>query len=190
MGSGKLVMDEMTDLLAPRQLGYGVSGGAEAAVHAARQYLSNLEPGSAVVKLDFSNAFNALRRDKMLEAVQALAPAIYPFVHSVYSAPSDLLWGDKSITSSEGVQQGDPLGPLLFCLTIHRHCTQLTSEFCVSYLDDITIGGTPEAIVRDLDTIRSATVIGLTLNQRKSEIICDDPVTRGTILVALPAQCN
>ena len=40
--------------------------------------------------------------------------------------------------------------------------------------------------MRDLDIIRSATVIGLTLNQRKSEIICENSVTRGTILVALP----
>lgn len=118
--------------------------------------------------------------------MHALAPVIYPFVHSVYSSPSSLQWGEESISSSEGVQQGDPLGPLLFCLTIHHYCTQVTAEFCVSYLDDITIGGTPEAIMHDLEIIRSASEIGLCLNQQKSEIICEDPVTRGTILVAFP----
>ena len=57
------------------QLGYGVRGGAEAAVHAARKFLQNLEDGHALVKLDFTNAFNSIRR-KMLEAIHDLAPSI------------------------------------------------------------------------------------------------------------------
>ena len=184
--AGRKVMEDVTDLLAPRQLGYGVSGGAEAAVHAAKVYITNLRPEDVLVKLDFRNAFNSIRRDKMLEAVQTLAPEIYPFVHSVYSSESTLLWGDKSIQSSEGVQQGDPLGPLLFCLAIHHHGTQLSSEFCVMYLDDITLGGSPEAVQHDLEIIESMEDIGLSLNNQKSEIICNDPTTRGTILVSLP----
>ncbi len=35
------------------------------------------------------------------------------------------------ISSQEGVQQGDPLGPLLFCLALHRHCMQLCSSLSV-----------------------------------------------------------
>ena len=66
-------MDEATDLLAPRQLGYG---GAEAAVHAARIHLGQLQDDHALVKLDFRNAFNSVHRDKMLEAVEGLVPSI------------------------------------------------------------------------------------------------------------------
>ncbi len=98
----------MTSILAPRQLGFGIKGGAEAAVHAARQYLDNLQANHAVVKLDFRNAFNSVYRDKMLGAIYALAPDIYPFVYSAYSTPSDLSWGDRALLSAEGVQQGDP----------------------------------------------------------------------------------
>ena len=54
------VRDEMAALLAPHQLGYGVRGGAEAAVHAARLYVRDLEQ-RCVLKLDFKNAFNTLR---------------------------------------------------------------------------------------------------------------------------------
>ncbi len=115
--AGFSVVGDMAALLAPHQLGYGVSGGAEAAVHAARKFLSNLDPEHAIVKLDFSNAFNSIRRDSMLEAIRSHAPSIYPLVHTAYSAPSVLRWGDRTISSAEGVQQGDPLGPLLFCLT-------------------------------------------------------------------------
>ena len=53
-------------------------------------------------------------------AVKELAPTIFPYVLSCYSAPSSLFWEDYVIESREGVQQGDPLGPLLFCLAIHE----------------------------------------------------------------------
>ena len=114
----------MASLLAPRQLGYCVRGGAEAAVHAARLYMKDLQH-RCVLKLDFRNAFNTLRRDKMLQAVQNFAPDLFSFVHASYSSPSSLFWSDKIIQSVESVQQGDPLGPLLFCLTIHPLVSQL-----------------------------------------------------------------
>ena len=37
--AGNKVTDDISSLLAPQQLGFGVKGGAEAAVHAPRQYL-------------------------------------------------------------------------------------------------------------------------------------------------------
>ena len=42
--------------------------------------------------------------------------------------------------SAEGVQQGDPLGPLFLSLTVHHLLNQLSSEFKVFYLDDGTLG--------------------------------------------------
>lgn len=172
--AGLSVVVDMTALLAPRQLGYGVRGGAEAAVHAARKFLSNMDPDHALVKLDFRNAFNSIHRDSMLEAVRDLSPTIYPFVHSVYSSPSLLRWGDRTISSAEGVQQGDPLGPLLFCLTIHRHSLELRSEVCIMYLDDITLGGSCTDILHDLQVIADAANLGLVLNSR-SHVVTTPP---------------
>ena len=40
-----------------------------------------------------------------------------------------------------GAQQGDPLGPLLFCLAVHELLSALKSELALGYLDDIEIGG-------------------------------------------------
>ena len=175
------------DLLAPRQLGYGITGGVEAAVHAARCYLQNLQQGEVLVKVDFKNAFNSIRRDKMLLAVEELIPEILPFVHSVYCSPSFLMWGEEVIYSSEGVQQGDPLGPLLFCLTIHKLCKKLTSEFNVFYLDDGTVGGYCDDVVQDVKMIEEgAGALGLQLNRGKTELICTDPVSRKVFLSAFP----
>ena len=46
-----------------------------------------------------------------------------------------------------------------------------------------------EEILHDLEVIESFAEIGLILNNQKSEIICNDPVTRGTIIMALPGAC-
>ena len=180
------VLDDMISLLAPRQLGFGVKGGAEAAVHAARSYLNHLHPDGVMVKLDFRNAFNTVRRDKMLEATKIFAPEVYPFVHSSYSVASSLFWEGRIIQSAEGLQQGDPLGPLLFCLSIHQAISCLTSEFCVCYPDDVTLGGYADAIKHDLEIVRSMEEIGLCLNCVKSEIICNNELIIDSVLLSLP----
>ena len=164
--AGFRVLEDVATLLAPRQLGYSIRGGTEAAVHATIRYLSEFQSDQAIVKLDFKNAFNTVHRDKLLKAIEVLAPTIYPFVHSVYSSPSSLICGDKTISSSDSVQQGDPLGPLLFCLSIHHHCTFLSAELCVMYRDDITLGGSVAEIEYDLEIIESLAAIGLCLNTK------------------------
>ena len=185
--ASKQVMHDMGALLAPHQLGYGIPLGAEATVHAACIYLHNLQPDNVLLKLDFRNAFNCIRWDKMLKSVEELAPELFPFVYFVYSEPSTLFWGDKLLQSSEGVQQGDLLGPLLFCLTIHRLTMQLRSEFFAFYLDDGTLGGSVGDVVEDLWSVeRMAEELGLQLNRGKSEVICGDTATRESFLLAAP----
>ena len=90
------------------------------------------------------------------------------------------------IQSAEGLQQGDPLGPLLFCLSIHRSTSSFTSEFCVCYIDDISLGGPVTSIQDDLEIVYSMEDFGLTLNCAKSEVICCDDLTCTTILSSLP----
>ena len=71
-------------------------------------------------KLDFKNAFNCLHRQKILYAVRDQMPELLPLVLSTYGAPSCLLFGQDIIQSSEGVQQGDPLGS---CCSASRSIT-------------------------------------------------------------------
>ena len=84
------------------------------------------------------------------------------------------------------MQQGDPLGPLLFCLLLHQHSLQLKSEFQALYLDDATLAGNCQDIVHDIQVMREAVDLGLTLNAGKCEIISNDMTTCGTLLVLLP----
>ena len=58
--AGLLVREEMAELLAPIQLGYGIKRGSEAAVHGARLFLKALQNNEVLLKLDFMNAFNTI----------------------------------------------------------------------------------------------------------------------------------
>ena len=144
------MVESMGASLAPQQLGYGVPLGGEAAAHAARRFLDSMSPGQLLLKLDFRNAFNSLRCDKILTVVKDVAPDLFRFVSSAYERPSSLFYGDHIIQSAEGVQQGDPLGPLQFCLTIHPLVSRLKSSFAVFYLDDGTLGGPLQEVLSDL----------------------------------------
>ena len=83
---------DMSELLAPHQLGFGVKGGVEAAIHSAHCFLDCLPAGEAMIKVDFSNAFNSAHRDCMLEVIRDLYPDIFSLVHSAHSSPSSLYW--------------------------------------------------------------------------------------------------
>jgi len=156
----------------PTQLGVGTPGGCEAAVHATRRFMESMPDGHCVVKLDFSNAFNSLHRDAMLEAVNLRVPGIYKFCHLSYSQPSVLLYAGRTILSKEGPQQGDPLGAALFCNSIQPLLTSLHSELPVGYMDDLTLGGEESQVARDVETVRQkGAEIGLLLNEKKCEFI-------------------
>ena len=64
----RLMFDTFGNKLRPVQLGCGTKAGCEAAVNAARTYLKNASESKPriLLKMDFRNAFNTLRRDKLL----------------------------------------------------------------------------------------------------------------------------
>ena len=133
---------KLKDFFEPIQLGAGASGGCEAAVHATRQFTMSMPNNRVLVKLDFKNAYNSVHRDTILEMVAKEIPELYPYCYLAYGARSSLKFGETIIWSEEGVQQGDPLGPILFCLAIHPILLSLSATLRVGYMDDITLGET------------------------------------------------
>ncbi|XP_026331470.1 uncharacterized protein LOC113238842, partial [Hyposmocoma kahamanoa] len=162
----------MSTHLQPRQVGFGTPLGCEAAIHATRSFAMGHEgTDTVVVKIDIRNAFNSVERDIILSEILENVPSLYPFVYQCYSVPSNLYYGENSILSQVGAQQGDPLGPLLFCLAIQKIISSLDSPLNVWYLDDGTIGGSPEVVLQDLKRLGVALkAVGLEINPNKCEL--------------------
>jgi hypothetical protein len=74
----------LSSYLQPTQLGVGTPAGREAAVHATRRFTESMPADHCVVKLDFCNAFNRLRRDVILDAALDQVRGIFMFCHSSY----------------------------------------------------------------------------------------------------------
>lgn len=165
-------MTSCAAILQPTQLGVGCKGGGEALIHASRRLLANLPEDKAFVKLDMSNAFNSVRRDSVLEAVAKHRPDILPFTVSAYGSPSILWAGNSLIESSEGVQQGDPLGPLLFSLALDPVLKSLHCDFISGYLDDVGMVDTIPSLITQIRVFEAAALeVGLKLNHAKCEVI-------------------
>ena len=158
--------------LRPVQLGFSTRCGCEAAAHAARRYLGEASHRRVIFKVDMANAFNCLRRDVFLAAARRRVPGLFRLLWQAYSGPRTLFYGDTSLVSATGIQQGDPFGPALFSLGIDDLTRRIDTEFNVWYLDDGTIGDSPDKVLacvrRLIDDLRE---VGLEVNQSKCELV-------------------
>ena len=122
--------------------------------------------------MDFKDAFNSLKRDKMLDTVFRKRRQIYNYTHSAYSETSHLFFEDKVIQSQESCQQGDPEGPALFSDNIQDLVNQMVSQYKVWYLDDGNLSDHYLTVLEDLKRIiASADEYGLSLKKTKCYLI-------------------
>jgi len=160
------------DSLRPVQLGYSTRGGCEAAAHAARRYLRESTNRRVILKVDMANAFNSLRRDVFLSAARVRAPALYRLLWQAYSESTTLFFGERNLVSATGIQQGDPFGPALFSLGIDDLTREIDTEFNVWYLDDGTLGGSPESVISSVERlIGRLRGVGLEMNDKKCQLM-------------------
>ncbi|GJT74108.1 hypothetical protein Tco_1040833 [Tanacetum coccineum] len=116
--SAAMIGHSLDGYLNDLQFGVGVSGGGDAILHAVNQLIED-------------------RGDDV-----GLSMLLVKFC---YSTPARLYYGEHTLRSYQGVQQGDPLGPLLFALVLHPLVCKIKESFSLSlhawYLDDGNIIG-------------------------------------------------
>ncbi|MDO9013575.1 MAG: reverse transcriptase domain-containing protein, partial [Polynucleobacter sp.] len=159
----------------PIQFGVAVAGGTEAIIHYARAHLQK-NPDHCLIQVDIKNAFNEISRQAFFAVLLSAFPGLFPFVKLFYGIEGGLFIDDiVSIASREGVQQGDPLGPFLFCLGIQAILADLTVSHpeckILAYMDDISILGPPAAALRVFHDLQTGCVpVGLRVNPDKCVI--------------------
>ena len=103
-------------------------------------------------------------------------PELVPWFRFCYQQPAKLMCQGTVLPfgSSSGVQQGDPLGPSFFALSLRACCSRLKAEralLSVWYLDDGTLAGPCQDVLRGWEIIREeAAKIGLRVNLGKCEL--------------------
>jgi hypothetical protein len=140
------------DVLLPYQFGVGSKSGVEPVVRAVeralegtldRPYTHLFSPRST-----FSNAFNTVDRRDIAKGLRQYAPILYRAGRWAYGRTSSLVLGSPegrhTITSAQGVRQGEPMGPLMFSLGIRSLLRDVASplgpdRLILAYLDDIYI---------------------------------------------------
>ena len=144
------VQEAVSDLL-PTQLGVAVEGACETKAMAIQQWVG--EYGSlaeySILQVDLANAFNSLDRHHMLHQVALRAPQLSAWASFCYRSHSHLfLQNGHPLSSQQGVQQGDPLGPLFFSLAWHSVIEALPTNLSMNlwYLDDGHLIGTPDSL--------------------------------------------
>ncbi|KAG9390717.1 hypothetical protein J8273_6964 [Carpediemonas membranifera] len=96
--------------------------------------------GAQLCAVDMSNAYGTVSRQHLSEVAQAWAPVLLPYLHTMYAGGKMITPTGLVIPSREGIQQGDPISPLLFTLAMKPVLDQIRGEFqecrMVSYQDD------------------------------------------------------
>ena len=154
--------------------------GSEKIIHNLREVLEQhwSDPDFAVIKIDMQNAFNLVSRDAVLQQCLMHFPEIYPWTSWCYSQHPKLWHPVGSISSASGVQQGDPLGPLLFALVLQSVLKKLAADpqcqqllLNAWYLDDGALAGPGSAVLRALEVLGAeGKPNGLILNPSKCEL--------------------
>ena len=121
--TSKLVLLRALPLVSPKllpvQLGISVPSGTEMIFHQVCSQLNTTLDEQNLLLLDLKNAFNSIDRSSIMKAITKYCPLLLRWFAWSYGVPSRLNFGEFTIMSKQGVQQGDPLGSLLFAIAIH-----------------------------------------------------------------------
>jgi len=144
-----------------------------------------------IVLMDLKNAFNSADRFATTRAIYQHCPKAYRFWKFGYNTASMLImgYGDEThyLSSSQGLRQGDPCGPLYFSVLIRTLLPELLvdteAELMSAYLDDIWLATKNRNV---LDVLKAAfpaknSPTGLVLHEDKTRVLSLNELAEGKI---------
>ena len=175
-----ILRDKFADFFHPLQYGVACRAGAEKVIYQVRECMEEhwMDEDFVCFKVDMKNAFNLVSRQTVLEECATFYPELLPWVSYCYGSHPLLCHPLGKITSECGVQQGDPLGPLLFSLALHKLVSTIDADDeCFSlllqawYLDDGVLAGSRPAVLRAVHLLEElGPALGIHINLTKCEL--------------------
>ena len=134
-----------------------------------------MEEDFVVFKVDMQNAFNLV---SVLDECATSFPELLPGYMVLWYTPPFVAPAWSSFVAETGVQQGDPLGPLLFSLVLQRLISSIDADDdCIQvllqawYLDDGVLTGKRSAVLWALSLIEELDPsLGIHINLAKCEL--------------------
>ena len=118
----KLCLQEVSSslrTLQPLQIGVGGSGPViQAAILTVKSWLASMSPDEVLLKIDIANAYNTIDREACLAGVAKFCPDALRWARWCLDGASRV-YDSEVIPCTKGVQQGDPLAPMLFSVGLH-----------------------------------------------------------------------
>jgi hypothetical protein len=141
------------------------------------------------LQVDLNKAFHCVSGTAVLEEVAGQAIELLPWATTAYGQESILFFDGHQLLSAAGVQQGDPLGPLFFCMALHRVLHVFPQKALLNpwYLGDGLMhlpAGTLAHMVDQL--VRPCVAIGLAVNPQKCLLWGQDRVADAVQGFGLP----
>ncbi len=172
-----ILIDDIRKHFEPLQHGCSVNG-TERIVHLLRDLVDKeqLDSTKLVLKLDMKNAFNSVSRQAIFDSILKDFPSLSRYVYWCYGKHTHLKYDDYYLLSQLGVQQGDPLGPILFCLALHSIILRAHALFPEMiqgwYCDDGQVIASPQVIADVFSfLVKELEAICLETNFKKTELI-------------------
>ena len=161
--------------LQPLQVGVGGAGPwIQAAVLTMRSWADELREDELILKIDLSNAYNSVDRTSCLMEVRERCPELLHWANWCLAGSSDVYFGHQVIDCQTGVQQGDPLAPLLFSMGLQGALESVEGtegHNQVWYLDDGGLRGRASVVSAAFDALCGQLLArGLRVNTHKCEV--------------------
>ena len=163
----------------PVQVAVGVKAGVPKLIYAVTEHMLHNKT-HVLLKLDFTNAFNSVWRKAVLKACLENPEwrHLYRFFWCTLS-PKSIIFGIDNL-SEEGMQQGDPAGPVGYCMSSHsdfvwaRDQLKAVGGTAVMDMDDGYFLGPIEDLMRVVKVFQSRLQggVGAVLNPSKCELWC------------------
>jgi len=181
---------ELAAALGPRQFAVGTAAGTEVLAHTVRA-LTEADPALVVTALDAKNAYCTAARSDCLNELGLAAPELLPCAELFCRRESRYLFWDgagrcHTLRATSGVDQGDPLAPLLFACGLGPRLAGLEEALrdraearglpresvrVLAYLDDVTVLTPPDLAGEVLPAAqRVLGAFGLEVNAAKTQV--------------------